>query len=238
MANSYFQFKQFLIRQDKCAMKVCTDSCVFGAYAEVESAKRILDIGAGTGLLSLMVAQRAPQAQIGAVEIDPAAALQAKENISASPWAERISLFPVSLQEFAATKPAPFDVIISNPPFFQASLKSADAAKNRAKHTETLSFQEIIGFAENFLQPNGLLHILLPPHEARVFGQQAHAAGFFPQKILWLEATPGGKLLRAIHTYRRSHRKLVIETSLAVREKDQTYTPQFRELLKDFYLIF
>ncbi|WP_207435636.1 methyltransferase [Sabulibacter ruber] len=237
MANDYFQFKQFLIRQDRCAMKVCTDSCVLGAYAQVAGAKRILDIGAGTGLLSLMVAQRAPEAHIEAVEIDPAAAAQAQENICLSPWADRVRLFPMSLQEFAQINPGQFDIIISNPPFFQASLKSSDAVKNQAKHTETLSFTEVISFSARFLSSEGKLHILLPPHEARVFEQEAHANGFYTNNILWLEATPGGKLLRTIHTYSRL-RSTMSESTLAVREKDHTYTQAFRELLKDYYLIF
>ncbi|MFB9863973.1 tRNA1(Val) (adenine(37)-N6)-methyltransferase [Rufibacter immobilis] len=237
MANSYFRFKQFLIRQDQCAMKVCTDSCVLGAYAHVASARRILDIGAGTGLLSLMVAQRtAAETQIEAVEIDPAAAAQAQENIAQSPWAERVRLFPVSLQEFAATRPQPYDVIISNPPFFQASLKSTDTVKNQAKHTETLSFSEIIAFAHQFLAPAGKLHILLPPHEAKVFEAEARLRGFHAQQVLWLEATPGGKLLRAIHTYARQEVPLNQKT-LAVRAPDNSYTPSFRQLLEAYYLI-
>ncbi|ALI98149.1 tRNA1(Val) (adenine(37)-N6)-methyltransferase [Rufibacter tibetensis] len=237
MPNSYFQFKQFLIRQDKCAMKVCTDSCVLGAAVNVAGAKRILDIGAGTGLLSLMVAQRAPEALIEAVEIDTAASEQAQENIAASPWANRIRLFPMSLQEFAQYQPAPYDIIISNPPFFQASLKSLDSAKNQAKHTETLSFTEIISFAQHFLSPDGKLHILLPTHEAKVFENEALQKGFFTNSILWLETTPQGKLLRAIHTYSR-YAVSTTESTLAVREKDQTYTKAFQELLKEYYLIF
>nr|WP_255478680.1 methyltransferase [Rufibacter sp. XAAS-G3-1] len=226
-----------MIRQDQCAMKVCTDSCVLGAYAEVETARRILDIGAGTGLLSLMVAQRAPAAQLEAVEIDAAAAQQAQENISASPWAGRVQLHPASLQEFGATQPQPFDVIISNPPFFQASLTSADKAKNLAKHTQSLSFSEIITFAQRFLTPEGKLHILLPPHEARVFEREAQQRGFYTSSTLWLEATPNGKLLRAIHTYSRQT-GAPAESTLAIREKDHTYTPAFQELLREYYLIF
>ncbi len=218
-------------------MKVCTDSCVLGAYAPVAGARRILDIGAGTGLLSLMVAQRAPQALLEAVELDPAAAAQAQENIAGSPWGNRITLHPVGLQEFAQQQPAPFDAIISNPPFFQASLKSADAVKNQAKHTQTLSFSEVIRFAWQYLTPQGQLHILLPPHEAGVFAREAHQTGFYTNQILWLEATPGGKLLRAIHIYSRQPSALQ-ESTLAVREKDNAYTPAFRELLKDYYLIF
>ncbi|KAA6435931.1 methyltransferase [Rufibacter glacialis] len=218
-------------------MKVCTDSCVLGAFADVQGARRILDIGAGTGLLSLMVAQRASQAQVEAVEIDANAASQAQENMAASPWANRVKLFPMGLQEFALTQPQAFDVIISNPPFFQASLKSADGAKNQAKHTGSLSFAEVVSFAQRYLAPEGKLHILLPPHEAGVFEREAQAAGFHTRQILWLEATPQGKLLRAIHTYTRQP-SATTSSTLAVREKDGEYTLTFQELLREYYLIF
>ncbi|MFC6997658.1 tRNA1(Val) (adenine(37)-N6)-methyltransferase [Rufibacter roseus] len=237
MANDYFQFKQFLIKQDRCAMKVCTDSCVLGAYADVAGARRILDIGAGTGLLSLMAAQRAPEAQIEAVEIEPDAAAQAQENFLASPWANRLKLHRQSLQEFVLQAPGLFDSIISNPPFFQASLKSTDVAKNTAKHTGTLTFKEIVAFAQKFLKPNGKLHILLPPHEAKVFEQEANTAGFFTNQVLNIEATPNGKLLRAIHSYSRQASPLQTHW-LPVREKDGSYTLPFQKLLQEFYLIF
>nr|WP_225986681.1 methyltransferase [Rufibacter sp. LB8] len=225
-----------MIRQDQCAMKVCTDSCVFGAYVPVAKAQRILDIGAGTGLLSLMVAQRAPHAKIKAVEIDAAAARQAQENVAQSPWPGRIEVLGTSLQEFAATQPAPFDTIICNPPFFQASLKSPNAARNTAKHTGQLSFGEILAFADRFLSAEGQLHILLPPHEANVFRQEAALHGFYPHDILWLEASPGGKLLRAIHAYARAKTEPT-EHTLAVKEQDhKTYTQPFQELLKPYYL--
>ncbi len=218
-------------------MKVCTDSCVLGAWADVTNARRILDIGTGTGLLSLMLAQRAPQATIEAVELDLLAAQQAEQNFTNSAWNRRLKVHPISLKAFEKTNPALFDTIICNPPFFQASLKSLDAAKNQAKHTGTLSFAEVISFAQHFLTVDGTLHLLLPPHEAKIFEKDAEAAGFFTHKILWLEATPNGKLLRAIHSYSRQPSTLEIY-HLAVREKDNTYTAAFKNLLQDYYLIF
>lgn len=218
-------------------MKVCTDSCVLGAYAEVAGADRILDIGAGTGLLGLMAAQRAPKARIEAVEIDPQAAAQAQENFAASPWADRLTLHPQRLQDFAQTRPAPFQVILTNPPFFRSSLKSEDEAKNTAKHTGQLTFTDILSFAGQFLTEAGKLVVLLPPHETSLFHAETSTFGLNLTDQLWLEATPGGKVLRAVSTYARQPHE-VTKNRLAVREQDGQYTQAFCNLLQDYYLIF
>ena len=237
MANIFFRFKQFTIQQDKCAMKVCTDSCILGAYAPLEKATRLLDIGTGTGLLALMAAQRAPQATIEAVEIDSDAAWQAQENVAQSPWPERVQVHHLSLQQFAETKPQPFDFIISNPPFYQASLKSANAAKNTAKHTGELQFEDLLEFVKQYLVPEGKFSILLPPAEAAVFEKLAKRLGLHPQDVLQVYTTPTGKHVRSIHTYSFTPAD-VTQHTLVIREKDGSYTAPFRNLLQDFYLIF
>ena len=218
-------------------MKVCTDSCVLGAWAEVEKAKQILDIGAGTGLLSLMVAQRS-DARITAVEINEAAAAQANENFSGSLWKNRIVLAPKSLQEFATVNSQNFDVIICNPPFFQASLRSADHAKTIAKHTQELPFEDLLAFVNRFLTPEGFFYLLLPPAEAEIFRKLAQTANLFPARELKLFTQPNGKHLRTIYAYTRSEKALPATETLFIRNPDQTYTPQFSQLLKDYYLIF
>lgn len=237
MANSYFQFKQFRINQDRTAMKVCTDSCVLGAWADVEKAKQILDIGAGTGLLSLMVAQRSA-AQITAVEIDEAAALQAATNIQESPWKNRIELHQKSLQEFRLRNEQLFDLIICNPPFFQGSLKSPDQAKTVAKHTEKLPFEDLLHFVTQFLSPDGKFYLLLPPGEAEIFRKLAQAANLFPVKQLQLFTQENGKHLRTIYAYIRSQNLPTASEKLFIRNPNQTYTTEFAALLKDYYLIF
>ena len=154
MANSYFQFQHFRIEQAACAMKVSTDACLLGAAADLAAARRILDIGTGTGLLALMAAQRNPHVTIEAVEIDPAAAAQAAANVAVSPWAGRIRVHAQSLAAYAATGPAPlanddlrFDHIVCNPPFFRQSLPAPDAARATARHegTGSLTFEGIGG---------------------------------------------------------------------------------------------
>jgi tRNA1Val (adenine37-N6)-methyltransferase len=236
VANSYFQFKQFRINQDATAMKVCTDSCVLGAWAEVEKAKQVLDIGTGTGLLALMAAQRS-EAEITAVEINEAAARQAAENIAESPWKNRIHLHQKSLQAFGKENQQHFEVIICNPPFFQASLRSPDAAKNAAKHTQELPFEELAQFAADFLAPEGIFYVLLPPPEAEIFRKLASIHNLNPVKSLEIFTQPNGKHLRTIYAYSFRDQPLKPET-LIIRNPDQTYTDEFSKLLREYYLIF
>ncbi|TXK45925.1 methyltransferase [Pontibacter qinzhouensis] len=238
MPNTYFQFKQFRVEQEKCAMKVCTDSCLFGAVVEVERAQRIMDIGTGTGLLALMVAQRSG-AEIDAVEINPEAQQQAAENFAASPWANRLHLHPQSLQEFAKTCQHQYDVILSNPPFFLSSLKSGDKAKDTAKHTGDLLFEEILAFAAAQLTPDGKLHLLLPPAEAQYFEELATRFGLFMGHRLEVFTRVGGKCIRHIQTYTRVAAAAPATASICIREADAvTYTVAFSRLLQPFYLIF
>ncbi|MCR5886374.1 methyltransferase [Hymenobacter sp. J193] len=239
MANDFFQFKQFRVEQAACAMKVSTDACVLGAVADVAGARRILDIGTGTGLLALMAAQRNPVAYIEAVELEPQAAAQAARNVTASPWPDRVLIHAQSLADFAATQPAPFDHILCNPPFFRQSLRSPDARRTTARHAaeDTLSFEELAGFAAAYLTPNGRLTVLLPPPEMQEFAQAARRAGLYPATRLVLRHRAGSKPLRHITTFSLTSQP-VQETELTIRtgHDDGTYSPEFSALLRPFYL--
>ncbi len=238
MRNSYFQFKQFRVEQDKCAMKVCTDTCLFGATIDVAHAERILDIGTGTGLLSLMVAQRST-ATIDAVEINPYAAAQAKENFAISPWNERLNLHPVSLQEFANYNQQHYDIILSNPPFFLASLKSGNAAKDSAKHTGDLFFEDILSFAQKHLTQQGKLYILLPPAEATHFAKLAPAHQLNLTETIEVLTYINGQCIRHIQTYSFQPVDSPTIKQIHIREADKvTYTSEFTELLREYYLAF
>src|SRR5690554_2397329 len=162
MPNSYFQFKQFIIHQDNCGMKITTDAVVLGALASHELAGRVLDIGTGTGVIALMLAQRFPESLIQGIEIDQHAFVQAKENVALSPWKDRIKLFPQSFQEFLAVKPEPFDLIVSNPPYFPDHIKSKDHQRNLALHNDALPFQDLVNGVASLLASNGLFWIILP----------------------------------------------------------------------------
>lgn len=238
MPNTYFQFKQFRIEQGNCAMKVCTDSCLFGAYIDVQKASHILDIGAGTGLLSLMAAQQS-DAVIDAVEINQEAAEQARENFRNSGWSNRLNLYPTSLQEFAKYNTQTYDIIFSNPPFFLASLKSGITAKDTAKHTGELMFEDIIAFVKDHLAANGKLYLLLPPREAKHFAELAKAYDLYLQETLAVYTYTGGQCIRHIQTYSFDPVATQVLKNIDIREADKvTYTSEFSMLLKDYYLIF
>ncbi|WP_261990368.1 tRNA1(Val) (adenine(37)-N6)-methyltransferase [Hymenobacter sp. BT188] len=240
MANSYFQFKQFRVEQGQCAMKVCTDACVLGAAANLSESTRLLDIGTGTGLLALMAAQRNHSVQIEAVELDESAAAQAIGNVAASPWPERIKVHGSSLAQFASTQPEPFDYIICNPPFFRHSLRSPDAARTTARHTaaDTLSFEELTAFTAQYLTPAGQLTVLLPPPEMHHLEQKAALGGFFPSIQLHLHHRLGSRANRHITTFTRTP-EATKNYSLAIyTEAEATYSPEFKALLRDFYLAF
>jgi tRNA1Val (adenine37-N6)-methyltransferase len=238
MPNSYFKFKQFRIDQDKCAMKVCTDSCLFGAYVSVQHAQRILDIGTGTGLLALMVAQRS-DAFIDAVEINTDAAEQAKENFSQSTWNKRLTVYPESLQEFRKYTREPYDVILTNPPFFLSSLKSGNAAKDTAKHTGELLYEDILSFSKIHLKSDGKLYVLLPSWEAKQFAGYAKEYGLYLNEIVAVNAYTYGQCIRHIQTYSFKQSDTITEQILDIREADRvTYTLAFKDLLKEYYLIF
>ncbi|UOQ99837.1 methyltransferase [Hymenobacter sp. 5317J-9] len=239
MPNDYFQFQQFRIEQGQSAMKVSTDACLLGAAADLTGATRLLDIGTGTGLLALMAAQRHATVEIEAVEIDASAADQAAANAAASPWAPRIHVHALSLAEYAAQQPTPFSHIICNPPFFRQSLRSPDAARTTARHEadDTLSFEALAAFVTAFLQPGGLLTVLLPPQEMLAFETVAAAVGLFPATRLVVRHRPGSRPLRHITGFLASP-AATIETELTIRtaEDDQAYSVAFRALLAGFYL--
>jgi tRNA1Val (adenine37-N6)-methyltransferase len=236
MSNTYFQFKQFRIEQDKCAMKVCTDSCILGAYTDVNNVKQILDMGTGTGLLSLMLAQRS-QALIDTVEIDKEAFEQAKNNILNSPWKDRINIYYQSIQKFSENIPMKYDLIISNPPFFSNHLKSPKQNKNIALHNEALSFKELAGAVSKLLLPSGLFFVLLPAYEFHIFREEASVYNLQVTKILNIKDKPGSPLLRVIAVFSFSESSIK-EQELIIKNEEGNYSNDFKELLKDYYLYF
>ncbi|GAA4417311.1 tRNA1(Val) (adenine(37)-N6)-methyltransferase [Nibrella viscosa] len=231
-----FRFKQFTIRQDRTAMKVCTDACVLGAYADVGVGGRILDIGTGTGLLALMAAQRNETALIDAVEIDEAAAQQARENVAASSFTERVWVVQSRVQAFAPARV--YDRILTNPPFYTNHLRSPDAAVNRALHTDDLPGTELIEAVVRLLKQDGQWWILLPPYEAGQLARQAATVGLKPFRRLHLRHHVRKPVFRLITGFAYQEGNVVDET-LDIYEPDgRTYTQPFRALLTDFYLIF
>lgn len=232
-----FTFKQFTIQQHNTAMKVTTDACILGAYASVENAHKILDIGTGTGLLSLMMAQRS-KALIEAVEIDNNAYQQALENINHSIFKHQVRIFHQTIQDFAQQQASlSFDVIVSNPPFFQNHLKSSQQNRNKALHTDTLSFEELIDSVIALLSSDGIFIVLLPAYESGVLQQLASIKGLYPNKKLVIRHRKESKILRIITTFGQSESS-VVEEELIIKNPDESYTAEFENLLRNYYLIF
>ncbi len=222
-------------------MKVCTDACILGAYADTNNAQRILDIGTGTGLLSLMLAQRS-NATINAVEIDNDAYAHAQANIAESQFANRICLYHQSIQEFSHQHSGPnipYDLIISNPPFYQNSLQSPDAQTNKALHAATLTFDELIEAVINLLSHDGRFVVLLPPFEAQQLTEVAQKKGLYLSDKLLVQHNPQKAVFRHILSFDKKPVSELREDTLAIHEYDSnTYSDKFRELLSDYYTIF
>lgn len=234
MANTHFAFKQFTIHQDQTAMKVTTDACILGAYVDTQKAKNILDVGTGTGLLALMLAQKS-NAKINAVEIDENAYNQAVFNVKDSIFKDKITVFNTSIQDFVTINS--YDLIISNPPFFQNHLKSETLARNNSIHTDSLSFEDLLNAVLQLLSFNGTFVVLLPAYESSVFEQLSISKGIYPQKKLTIRHRKDTKILRIITTFGRTIKEIINE-ELIIKNPDESYSPDFQALLKDYYLIF
>lgn len=235
MSNSYFQFKQFTIHQDQCAMKVTTDACIFGAWfaAKVPNQCLVLDVGSGTGLLMLMIAQKT-NAEIHGIEIDLAAFRQLKENVQASIWKDRLKTFPGDARSFSF--PDKYDFIISNPPFYENDLLSYSEEEQVAKHSKLLRLQELVKLIDERLQPDGAFGILLPYHRWEYFNSLAEPQGFHLTEKLFVKQSPAHEYFRAILHYTRARENFIPEFELTIQQEGGGYTPEMTELMRPYYL--
>ncbi len=240
MPNHYFDFKQFRVNQEHCAMKVCTDACLFGAWAaktvnDCEIApKSILDIGAGTGLLSLMLAQTC-SAQIDAVEIEAAAATEAAANCKASPWKDQINVIHHQVQALANNQKL-YDLIISNPPFYEQDLKSPDTNKNLALHSQALTLKELLVSANQLLAEKGYFAVLLPFERKAIFVALAEKEGLYVQKSTDVQQTEKHAYFRTMLLLSRT--ETAVKTDKMIIKINNAYSAEFRALLTPFYLPF
>jgi len=233
---SAFHFKQFSIEQDKCAMKVSLDACVFGALCETHKAEHILDIGTGTGLLSLMLAQRS-HAHIDAVELDELAAQQAIQNIEHSPFSKQIRVHTTDIKQFNSAKK--YDLVVCNPPFFSDHLKGPDAKRNQARHNDGLSFGELSKSIATHLSKLGKVWILLPCSELDRFLKFAQQENLTLHQKWWLSSRPQKAPHRVIFTL--IHTSTLVASApdeqLTVHtESGPEYSADFKSLLCDYYL--
>ncbi len=229
---SGFVFKQFTVMQTRSAMKVSTDGILLGAWAKVSGAKRILDIGSGTGLLALMAKQRSPEASVSAIEIDSAACNDARENFANSPWSD-IHLHNGAVQAFKALHP--FDAIITNPPYFNASLKGENEARNTARHTDSLCFSELIAACSRLSHDKTLMNIILPCPEAEQFITIAEQAGWYISHHCFVRTTEKKRPSRSLMLLSQHIRKCET-TSITIHASNGDYSTEYKQLCKAFYL--
>lgn len=238
LPGSYFQFKKFRIRQEGCSMKVCTDSCLFGAWAaaltEAMSVQpeTILDIGTGTGLLSLMLVQKCT-VQIDAVEIDLTSYTRAAENFTASPWAEHLQVFHADVKEWKA--PHKYDFIISNPPFYQNDLVPKDNGKSVAKHSSMLRLDDLLPKVNHLLTDNGSFAVLLPWSATKRFENAAAVNSLFAKEKMEVKQTPFHRYFRTMLLL-QNQKTGIVKSGMTIKNKDNKYSREFSELLKDYYL--
>lgn len=233
MANSFFQFKQFIVHQSEAALKVCTESCIFGATVPVSGASRILDIGSGTGLLALMIAQRSA-AHIEAIELDEASARDAQLNFQESPWKDRLTLHVGDIKTFFSEQK--FDLIISNPPFFIHQLKSTDQRTNAALHGSELKPQDLCGIVNEFASEEGRFFVLLPEQELLLLRHQFEALGWTMIFDLSIYQQANKSVFRKIGGFSRKKEMTLVTQQLVIYKNGRTYTDEFILLLKEYYL--
>jgi len=238
MANSWFQFKQFLVKQESAAMKVCTDSCVFGATVPVDSeVKSVLDIGTGTGLLALMLAQRtSDHTWIDAVEMNEEASQQAQDNFFNSPWDNRIKLYTCSIQDYFKFTPKQYDLIVCNPPFFSASLKTGNTSKDMALHQSHLLIDELMQVISFMLKATGNAYLLISIYEEANFIKAANNVGLHVNRFQSMYDNEGKLIRYVLHLRKDSKHVKNTEEKFVIRNSDNVYTAQFVDALKDFYL--
>ncbi len=235
MPNPYFKFKQFTIWQAYQGLKVTTDGCLLGAIATCPNPKRILDIGTGTGLLALMLAQKYPTAEITGIDVQPEATDLAAKNFASSPWASNLKVVNQRIQEFSTPLVKPFDLIISNPPFFAGHLPNQDSSKALALHNDGLPIKALLEAGSALLTNEGCFWMMYPAYEADQCLKLAEAMDFFLAETWLIYNSQKGSVFRKVMCLKKQQ-SVVQEQELIIRTTSGTYTNDFIELLKPYYL--
>jgi tRNA1Val (adenine37-N6)-methyltransferase len=234
-----FRFKQFSVNQKNSPAKITTDATVFASSLQIPShAKRVLEVGTGTGVLTLMIAQRYPNIQLEALEINPVAYNEAFQNFKISPWNSRLKAILADFNQFYSSNK--YDLIFSNPPFFQNNLQSEiNHGKNTAYHTNALSFESLVKGIDLNLAETGQAHIMLPPYEMSLLEKEMNALGFKCLKSIELRHQPKSKIIRLFNVFERSV-KLTAEDKIKiyVRDENRDFHPSYIKLMKDYLTIF
>ena len=231
-----FSFKNFDVHQDRCAMKIGTDGVLLGAWCPIDNNPfSVLDIGAGTGILSLMLAQRSNAAQIDAIEIVEDAFEQCVENFESSPWGDRLFCFHAGLDEFMEEPEDEYDVIISNPPFYTEDYKTDNEQRDLARFADALPFENLVEAANLLLSENGIFAVIIPHKEEETFIALAKEWDLFPFKITRVKGAPTTEIKRSLLAFSRVKKKTSVD-ELIIETARHQYTEEYISLTKDFYL--
>lgn len=235
MGKDSFTFKQFVVHQEHCAMKVGTDGTLLGAWADLERQDgRVLDIGTGTGLMALMMAQRFPKAWVTAIDIDEMAVFQAADNVKGSMFADRIK---VVLADVNAFEPAElFDAIVCNPPFFNHALTCPDQHRTQARHTTSLSYRQLMAAAYRLLDDEGLFSLIIPNDFFSQIESEVHLAGFFVTRMYGVRTVERKPVRRYLIELAKHPRNELVKKDVLIEESPNVRSGWYRELTKDFYI--
>lgn len=231
-----FKFKQFTIFQDRCAMKIGTDGVLLGAWANIShSPESVLDIGAGTGVIGLMIAQRCSAESIDAIEIDEDAFEQCVENFEASPWADRLFCYHASLDEFLGEVDDKYDLIISNPPFYSEEFSSGDRARDQARQNSSLPFDLLLKGVSELLSENGIFALVTPFKEEKNIQKEALKFGLYPMRLMHAKGNPSSEVKRSLMEF-QFKKTDVIKRELIIENSRHRYTEEYIQLTHEFYL--
>jgi len=234
---STFNFKQFSVQQDKCAMKIGTDAVLLGAWCPIDNNPfSVLDIGAGTGILSLMLAQRSHAEQIDALEIDEDAYEQCVENFEASPWSDRLFCFHAGLDEFIDEPEDEYDIIISNPPFYSEDYKTDNSQRDLARFQDAMPFEELIEATNLLLPENGIFAVIIPFKEEERFIDLCAEVELFPVKVTRVKGSHTTPIVRSLLAFKRYELSVLTADELVIEINRHEYTDDYINLTKDFYL--
>ena len=234
---STFNFKQFSVQQDKCAMKIGTDSVLLGAWCPIDNNPfSVLDIGAGTGVLSLMLAQRSHAEQIDALEIDEDTYEQCVENFEASPWSDRLFCFHAGLDEFIKEPEDEYDIIISNPPFYSEDYKTDNSQRDLARFQDAMPFEELVEAADLLLSENGIFAVIIPYKEEERFIDLCAEVELFPVKVTRVKGSHTTPIIRSLLAFKRYELSVLTADELVIEINRHEYTDDYINLTKDFYL--
>lgn len=236
MSNPYFRFKQFTVWHDRCAMKVGTDGTLLGAWAEVHGRMRMLDVGTGTALIALMLAQRNTEAHIDGIDLDADACLQAQENVRKSPFGTRIRIVHTPFQAFASTVTEPYDLIVSNPPYFRESLKCPESKRRLARHNDTLTLADLLHTGKALLAPNGRIALILPFAQRDDLLRTAENEALHTIRETRIIPVEGGSPKRLLAELSSLPVQAIIADELTLEDRMHQRTTAYRQLTQAFYL--